>query len=379
MTEKRKKGNGYDEVRDYVLGRLRDRASGTFVRILGEEIARAIEISPQTANEHVRALVRVGEFHRERRCYFAARPPAPPESPGSAKEPPARSEPLPADETTWTVPVGNLLRIFTDAEGNVHLVFCGGRQPSEKTPTNLPATFAESSEASSEGSRRFPEGSQETKKESQEIKNEIKKALKSVSDLGKYVDVNGEHYRRTKKKATDLFNRYGAGVKRGTNPSLINRFVAGFLLGIPLITFEELEDQLKQAEREHLEYESWRGFGKRTGIRRPFVRIAHYLQQCFEADHWTWTKLAPPLTQRLNAAHRALQDNLPHADADRTALPAPARSSLATPGMPTLPPEHPPPDGKPSIPSWIGHMIDESGIGRRPPKPPPPIRDPGGQ
>ena len=78
MAEVRKKGDGYDRVRLYILKRLRTREhpEETYVRITGAEMADAVGLSAQAVNEHVRRLVRRGEFVRQRRCYFGKPAPA---------------------------------------------------------------------------------------------------------------------------------------------------------------------------------------------------------------------------------------------------------------------------------------------------------------
>lgn len=73
MQEKRGKGGGCAAVRDYILNKIHDPRlpAATFVRITGHEIAGALGISPQTANRHVRYLVRQGAIVRRRRHYFS--------------------------------------------------------------------------------------------------------------------------------------------------------------------------------------------------------------------------------------------------------------------------------------------------------------------
>lgn len=69
----RKKGNGYEDVRRYVLDRIvnRECLEDPFVRISGQEIAETAGISPQSVNEHLRTLIRRGVIRRDRRFYFA--------------------------------------------------------------------------------------------------------------------------------------------------------------------------------------------------------------------------------------------------------------------------------------------------------------------
>jgi len=342
---KRKKGNGYEEVKQYVLRRLHERPhpDDPFVRIVGEEIGQAVGITSQTANEHVRALVRHGVFHRERRCYFSeSRASAPhSSSPPPSVSPCSVNLPMPAmpsgddpqeTETTWTLPMGNLLRIFTDGSGNVHLVFAGVRQPSQNDPVNLQTTFTESQDGFCEGSRTFCEGSQHHKKEYQERKEKTEKK-KIVSELSRWIDVKDELYQRYYRQASTLFDKYGAGLRNGTSPMLVSRFVAGFMLKVPLVNFEELEEQLKEAQKEHLEYMNYNGYGRRQGIRKPFVRIANYLKKCFEADGWEWTKVHPPFEQRLKRAHQSDQQAFTQVNDPKTIPPAHALTGQP----PTLP------------------------------------------
>jgi DNA-binding MarR family transcriptional regulator len=79
MQEIRKKGGGCAAVRQYILDRVRACACTTdpYVRITGAEIAGAVGIKPQSANEHVRHLIRQGVIVRRRRCYFREPPDAP--------------------------------------------------------------------------------------------------------------------------------------------------------------------------------------------------------------------------------------------------------------------------------------------------------------
>lgn len=72
METKRKKGNGYEEVKRYILERWRNREhpEETYVRITGAEMAEAIGISAQMVNDHIRRMIRRGEIVRRRRCYF---------------------------------------------------------------------------------------------------------------------------------------------------------------------------------------------------------------------------------------------------------------------------------------------------------------------
>lgn len=69
----RKKGSGYEDVRRYILDRIRNREcpEDPFVRIAGHEIAEAAGITPQSVGEHVRTLIRRGVIVRDRRVYFA--------------------------------------------------------------------------------------------------------------------------------------------------------------------------------------------------------------------------------------------------------------------------------------------------------------------
>lgn len=68
----RKKGNGYEEVRRYILERIENRKcrQDPFVRISGREVAEAAGISPQAVNEHIRTLIRRGVIRRDGRFYF---------------------------------------------------------------------------------------------------------------------------------------------------------------------------------------------------------------------------------------------------------------------------------------------------------------------
>lgn len=406
MTEKRKKGTGYEAVKEYVLDRLRRRTDKSFLRIAGEEIARAVGISPQMVNRYVRELVRERIFHRERRCYYGEARSVPSVDRSVASEPltaacesSADCTPVPftagdvSPANSVMIPTDDLRGTFIDVSGKKYYVFRSSAQVSRTVSGNVPTSFPKISETGDfnvpETSTDVRETSEAPKKELQEIQN---KKTRTVNELGDYVDCKEELYLRIQGKATAMFNRYGAGVKRGTNQYLINRFVAGCRLDIPLIDFEELESQLKQAEKEYREYESWSGFGKRTGIPKPFVRIARYLKICFEAAGWTWTKLTPPLEQRAKAANRNRQPVPPRIDGEVESLPVPSclcndkDVSAAPPTPPSgpgaSPPENRPADGKRSIPPWIGKMIDESGIGRMPSgpsKPPPPNTGVGGQ
>ena len=389
MIEKRKKGNGYEEVKLYVLDRLRHRLhpGDPFVRIVGEEIARAVGITPQSANEHVRALVRHGVFHRERRCYFSeCRVPPPPGVSPVASNAQVLSVAMPGteSETTWTFPIGNLRRMFTDADGNVHLVFSGAARPPTEGSENLPGTFTEPDDRVPESSETFSESSQTKKDYKEERKKEKdkekKEREKNVDDLGKWVDTHDEGYRRTYQRAVLLFDQYGAGTEQGTSPKLINRFAAGYTLNVPLVTFEELEEQLKLAVREYADYESFRGYGRRSGIRKPFVRIACYLKKCFVADGWTWTKFQSSFDQRLKDAHQDVQATFP-----QFASGTPPVSVAKTDGVERLetPPHLPPPlpsvppqenrtaNVKRIIPHWLEKLIDRAGFG----KPPLPDKD----
>ena len=328
MVEKRKKGNGYEEVKEYVLRRLQERPypSDPFVRIAGEEIAGAIGISAQMVNAHVRTLVRHGVFHRERRFYYSEARPVTPSSPapmpgGISAFPSAIFQPVgtpvsqPVSESdhavptaeSFLVPVEDILGTFTDISGKQYFVFRSFREISQNESEPSKPNFSEPSEMSprdfSELSRNVSETSPDSKKEYQEKTNQIKKE-KCVNFLGEWVDSTSEEYRKAHDYATKLFNRHGAGVRKGTNPKLISRFVAGFMLKIPLINFQELEEQLKEAEQETAQYESYKGFGKRSGIRRPYIRMANYLKKCFEAAGWIWTKLDTPFETRLKRAHQ---------------------------------------------------------------------------
>lgn len=351
--EKRKKGNGYEEVKCFITQCLRDRPNpqDPFVRLTGEEIAQAVGISAQSVNEHIRNLVRNGAFHRERRCYFSDPPSAPVGFPAACDTPPD----LPA---TFPQPSGNLPGTFPQPSEKVPVAFS---QPSG----NLPATFPQPSENLL---RRLPEGSEYSKKEYQEKQEKIEKE-KIVDHLGDWVNCADENYLKTLRRATALFNKYGAGVRKGTSPALINRFAAGSVLEIPLVNFEELEEQLKQAEQEFLVYESFRGFGRRAGIRRPFVRIANYLKKCFEAAGWTWTKLGSPFEHRLKRAHRQNSETpiFPQMERDLK-LRAGSTTSAAFTGerQPPVPTETGPPGASKTNAAAIGQLIEQAGIGKMP-------------
>lgn len=111
-------------------------------------------------------------------------------------------------------------------------------------------------------------------------------------------------FKQLEHRATKLFNRYGAGIRQGTSPTLIHRFVAGLILRIPLITFEELEEQLKQAEQEANIFKAFQGIGKRPGVYQPYVHISNYLKKCFEAAGWGWSPCTSPFDSRLKNEHR---------------------------------------------------------------------------
>lgn len=163
------------------------------------------------------------------------------------------------------------------------------------------------------------------KKEYQERKEE-KERKKHVCNLGEWVDSRSDSFQEARQKANALFNAHLAGIKRGTDPALIKRFVAGYLLGIPCVDFENLQIELKEAEAKYLDYESYRGFGQRTGIRKPFVHIAAYLRKCFEKDGWEWEECHSPLEVRLKKAH-----------AKRASNPTPFLPGLEEKHAPSLP------------------------------------------
>lgn len=75
MSEKRRKGRGYDEVRNYILTKIRNRECqfDSSVRISSDEIAKEIGISRQAVCEHIRAMILQGIIQRHRRCYFSRR------------------------------------------------------------------------------------------------------------------------------------------------------------------------------------------------------------------------------------------------------------------------------------------------------------------
>ncbi len=57
MTESRKKGNGFEDVKRYVL----ERCAGTGVaKITTAEIGAAVGISPQAAHKHLQTLLSLG-------------------------------------------------------------------------------------------------------------------------------------------------------------------------------------------------------------------------------------------------------------------------------------------------------------------------------
>lgn len=91
----RKKGDGYVNVRDFVLGRIRDQATSDdpFVRMSGEQIADAVGLATQTVNFHMRELLRRGAVIRHKRCYYAL--PGLNSSPPKIRQPP---EPLVSQE-----------------------------------------------------------------------------------------------------------------------------------------------------------------------------------------------------------------------------------------------------------------------------------------
>ena len=264
MSE-RKKGSGYEDVKQYLFDRLREREcpEDPFVRITGQEIAEATGITSQTANEHVRTLVQRRIIYRERRYYFSLSS------------------------------CGNLPTTFPEPSENLPAT-C------PPSPVACPSTFSEPSENLL---RTFSEGCDCSKKEYQEKTNKTNKE-KCVDFLGDWVDVTEERFVQIHAQALKLFNRYGAGIRKGTSPALINRFCAGLVLEIPLITFPELEEQLKEAEQETALFESFKGFGKQSGIRRPYIRIANYLKKCFEAAGWVWTPCTSPFEFRLKKAHK---------------------------------------------------------------------------
>lgn len=273
MSNTPNKTGGCDQVREYVLDRLRERncPEDPFVRITSDEIAEAIGISGQAVRKHLAALLERGVFFRQGRSLYSLS-----QYPPSFPQPSERLQ-NGCDTVAFELQNGCVMPP-TDSAPSCDTVALGLRNGCETV------AFC-------------------TKSKYQEKEIKINKE-KCVDFLGDWVDVSDERYLKAHAYAERMFNRYGAGVRKGTSPALINRFVAGFALGIPLINFPELEEQLKEAEKETALYESFKGFGKQSGIRRPYVRIARYLKKCFEAAGWIWTPCTSPFEFRLKRAHK---------------------------------------------------------------------------
>lgn len=73
MSSIRKRGNGYEEVRDYILAKIRNRScqADPLVRISGPEISEVIGISRQAVSEHINRMIRRKLIRREGRCDYA--------------------------------------------------------------------------------------------------------------------------------------------------------------------------------------------------------------------------------------------------------------------------------------------------------------------
>lgn len=307
MNPDRKKGTGYNEVRACVLGCLYNRnySKDPYIRINSEEIADAIGITPQAVNIHIREMVRRGLIIRSRRFYFAL-----PDENMPVNVPENASRPIQRDsgELSETFPktFSQESSVCTSSQHDFQDFLTSFSDISDNFLNSFSERLGTFSESKMCSKKRNQEKEKENKKEKSENEIEIATEVaneKNVDLLGDHVDPNSEDYLKAHQLATKLFNRFGAGVRKGTSPVLINRFVAGLLLKIPLINFPELEEQLRLAEQETAKYESFKGFGKQTGIRRPFIQIANYLKQCYEAAGWTWTACSSPFEFRLKKAH----------------------------------------------------------------------------
>jgi hypothetical protein len=275
----RKKGSGYEDVKRYVLENIRNREclEDPFVRIISDDIAAAIGISGQAVRKHLALLLQRGVFVRQGRFQYAQK----------------RSEmaPIPFLQSSGKLQYGcDTVAIPLQNDFST---------PDSATVASPPSCNTVAIELQN-GCDTVAICS---KKELQEKTNEKNKE-RCVDFLGDWVDVTDSGFLQVHAQAVKLFNRYGAGIRKGTSPALINRFCAGLTLGIPLITFQELEEQLKEAEQETALFDSFKGFGKQSGIRRPYIRIANYLKKCFEAAGWVWTACTSPFEFRLKKAHQ---------------------------------------------------------------------------
>lgn len=389
MSSERRNNCSYEKVRDYVIEQIRIRncPEDPFVRISSDDIASVIGIAPSVARTHLRKLIDYGIIFRKNRTFYALRVrTGQTTSPNEFFAPKSERVSCRCGETMFSGASAETPETFLKPGGNQAQICRESQEPSANLPETKRKPGGDQSQIYRESQESFanlpetflkPSGNQshDSKKELQERK-EKKEKEKIVDLLGDWVDSTSPEYIKIHRQATTLFNKYSAGVRRGTSPALINRFVAGCMLEIPLVNFEELEDQLRQAEKEFLLYESFRGTGKRLGIRRPFVRIASYLKKCFEADGWLWSKLTSPFEHRLKRAHRAKQATpvFPQMEDDSKLQP---NSKTSTTFSDSRPPSAPPapPQKKPAQreagkqnPLRIGDIIKQSGIGKIPPQ-----------